>query len=160
MKIDKKRPREVLYDFAQYIDVDKDGYVGVQDLRTCLVNIKSNAFFKNNGQALKTSQFNTAHKFYPKNLAVNIPTTKVVEVCKEIRHAMMEQKLAYITLFKMCDPQGAGMVSLGDMIFGIQSIAEIAAPLLEKLFDVMDENKIGMVDFEKFNKILRVEAPS
>jgi len=24
----------------------------------------------------------------------------------------------------------------------------------------MDENKIGMVDFEKFNKILRVEAPS
>ena len=73
---------------------------------------------------------------------------------------MMEQKLAYITLFKMCDPQGAGMVSLGDFIFGVQSIAEIAAPLLEKLFDVMDENKIGMVDFEKFNKILRVEAPS
>ena len=32
---------------------------------------------------------------------------------------MMEQKLAFITLFKMCDPQGAGMVSLGDMIFGI-----------------------------------------
>jgi hypothetical protein len=24
----------------------------------------------------------------------------------------------------------------------------------------MDENKIGMVDFEKFNRILRVEAPS
>ena len=52
------------------------------------------------------------------------------------------------------------MVSLGDFIFGIQSIVEIAAPLLEKLFDVMDENKIGMVDFEKFNRILRVEAPS
>lgn len=160
MKIDKKRPRDVLHTFAEYIDVDKDGNIGVQDLRTCLVNIKSSAFFKNNGAALSKSQFNTQQKFFPKNLSANIPNTKVVEVCKEIRHAMMEQKLAFITLFKMCDPQGAGMVSLGDFIFGIQSIAEIAAPLLEKLFDVMDENKIGMVDFEKFNRILRVEAPS
>ena len=54
------------------------------------MNIKSSAFFKGNGLALSKSQFNTQHKFFPKNLAVNIPNTKVVEVCKEIRHAMME----------------------------------------------------------------------
>lgn len=65
------------------------------------------------------SQFNKETKFYPRNTFVNIPTTKVCEVCKTIRHAMMEKKLAYITLFKMCDPQGAGMINLGDFIFGV-----------------------------------------
>ena len=59
MKIDKKRPREILHTFSEYIDVDKDGSIGVQDLRTCLVNIKSSAFFKGNGLALSKSQFNT-----------------------------------------------------------------------------------------------------
>ena len=116
--------------------------------------------FKDNGMALSGSQFNTHTKFYPKNMGQNIPNTKVIDVCKTIRHAMMEKKLAYITLFKMCDPQGAGMINLGDFIFGINSICEIAAPLLEKIFDIMDENKIGMIDYEKFNKILRAEAPS
>lgn len=104
LKIDKKRSRDILNTFAEYIDVDKDGNIGVQDLRTCLVNIKSSSFFKNNGLALSKSQFNTQNRFYPKNLSANISNTKVVEVCKEIRYAMMEQKLAYITLFKMCDP--------------------------------------------------------
>ena len=59
MKIDKKRPREILHTFAEYIDVDKDVNIGVQDLRTCLVNIKSSTFFKHNGVALSKSQFNT-----------------------------------------------------------------------------------------------------
>lgn len=29
MKIDKKRPREILHTFSEYIDVDKDGSIGV-----------------------------------------------------------------------------------------------------------------------------------
>jgi hypothetical protein len=34
------------------MDIDKDGYVGEEDLKTCLRNINSTAFFENDGLAL------------------------------------------------------------------------------------------------------------
>jgi len=36
----------------------------------------------------------------------------------------------------------------------------IAAPLLEKVFNLMDTNNIGMVDYAKFEKVLSVRAAS
>jgi len=70
------------------------------------------------------------------------------------------KNLNYNTFFKVCDPQNGKMINLVDFIKGINSIVEIEAPPLERLFDIMDENKIGMVDFNKFTKILRLERAS
>lgn len=47
----------------------------------------------------------------------------------------------------MCDRNNVGMINLSQFIQGISSIMEINNPFLEKLFDYMDEFKIGMVDF-------------
>lgn len=35
-----------------------------------------------------------------------------------------------------------------------------AAPLLEKVFNIMDSNGIGMVDFTKFERVLGARAAS
>jgi hypothetical protein len=37
---------------------------------------------------------------------------------------------------------------------------QINTPFLEKLFDYMDEYKIGMVDFKKFERVLMAETSS
>ena len=34
------------------MDIDKDGYLTEIDIQTCLNNLNSDAFFKNNGEAL------------------------------------------------------------------------------------------------------------
>ena len=52
------------------------------------------------------------------------------------------------------------MINLAQFIAGVNSFVPVSAPLLEKLYDIMDSNKIGMVDYEKFTKILSAEAPS
>jgi Ca2+-binding EF-hand superfamily protein len=53
------------------------------------------------------------------------------------------------------------MVNLGQFIKGINALVTNISPfLLEKIFDIMDENKIGMVDQEKFLRVLQAEAPS
>lgn len=54
-KIDKKKDQVELFSYAQYMDIDKDGFISAEDLKTCLRNINSMAFFKNNGQALASS---------------------------------------------------------------------------------------------------------
>jgi len=37
--------------------VDKDGYISEVDLETCIKNLNSEAFYKNNGEALVGSSF-------------------------------------------------------------------------------------------------------
>jgi Ca2+-binding EF-hand superfamily protein len=40
------------------------------------------------------------------------------------------------------------------------SVLPISAPILEKLFNIMDTNSIGMIDLQRFEAILRAEAPA
>jgi hypothetical protein len=47
------------------MDIDKDGYITEIDLQTCFSNLNSDAFFKNNGEALAQSAFASDKKFYP-----------------------------------------------------------------------------------------------
>lgn len=64
-KIDKKRDLPQLRNFAYYMDIDKDGFISEIDLQTCLTNLNSDAFFKNSGEALARSTFQSAKKFFP-----------------------------------------------------------------------------------------------
>ena len=52
------------------------------------------------------------------------------------------------------------MINLSQFVSGITSLMEINTPFLEKLFDYMDEYKIGMIDFKKFERILMAETSS
>jgi len=73
---------------------------------------------------------------------------------------MVNKKVSYIKLFKACDSEGVGMINLSQLVKGVNTMVPIAAPLLEKMFNIMDSNKIGMVDYEKFERVLRVQATS
>jgi len=48
-KVEKRKEHGELTRYAKLIDVDKDGYIGEEDLKTCLSNIHSQAFFDNGG---------------------------------------------------------------------------------------------------------------
>ena len=159
-KVEKRKEYADLFHFSCLIDVDKDGFVGEQDLNTCLTNLNSMSFFENNSMALTSAQFNSEHKFYPTKEKLNISDGKVVSVVNQIRKALMSKKLSYMKLFKQCDTAGVNMVNLGQFITGVSNIVHIATPLLEKIFNIMDSNKIGMVDFAKFEQVLKAMAPS
>lgn len=40
----------------------------------------------------------------------------------------------------------------------MKSVVNIADPILEKLFNFMDQNQIGMVDYPKFDKVLQIQT--
>ena len=145
---------------AHQIDIDKDGSVNETDLKTCISNLKSITFFKDQGAALNRSQFNTQTRFFPTTMNGHITAAKALEVCKRIRQAMMDKKLSYHWVFNVCDVSKVGMINYPQFQAGINSFVEVAPPLLEKLFDLMDGNKIGMIDFDMFVKVLKSEAAS
>ena len=63
-------------------------------------------------------------------------------------------------MFRLCDTEKVQMINLAQFSQGVSSIVSIAPPLLEKLFNVMDTNKIGMVDYPRFERILSIQANS
>ena len=60
--------------------MDKDGTVTEQDILTCIKNLSNAQFFRNNGQALSTSTFNSGIKFFPRSNRMS--KEKALEVCK------------------------------------------------------------------------------
>lgn len=91
-KIDKKKDFSTLMIFAQQIDIDKDGMVSEDDLNTCLDHLNSEAFFRQSGQALTHSSFNTKQKFYPNRC--NITAERAAELAKIIRDSIESKKVA------------------------------------------------------------------
>lgn len=99
-KVDKKRDQVELHQYAQLIDVDKDGIVGEQDIKTCLRNINSSAFFDNDGLALTSSQFNSEHKFFPTKMNEDLSDKRLIQLVAEFRKAMIYKKVSYQKLFR------------------------------------------------------------
>jgi hypothetical protein len=78
-KIDKKRGSGELNKYAVYMDVDKDGFITPIDLKTCIENLNSEAFFKNCGEALSGSWFAQGVKSFP---TAGLTPLKAAELAK------------------------------------------------------------------------------
>lgn len=86
-KIDKKRSEQEHQRFAQFIDVDKDGFVSEVDLKTCLDNLQSDAFFRDSGEALAVSAFSSQRKFFP--VHEGLSGERAMEIAKQIKAALI-----------------------------------------------------------------------
>ena len=81
-KIEKRKGQPELFGFSQYMDIDKDGYISVEDLKTCLRNLTSTAFFQHGGSSLSTSQFNSSLKFFPTDMQADLTDELLIKVTK------------------------------------------------------------------------------
>jgi hypothetical protein len=83
-----------------------------------------------------------------------------MSVLEDIRKIMRIKKVLVRDLFKTCDSENVGFINKAQFVRGISTIVKIASPLLEKLFLIMDSNKIGMADFTKFELLITAQSPS
>jgi len=81
-KIEKRKGQPELFGFSQYMDIDKDGYISVEDLKTCLRNLTSTAFFQHGSSSLSTSQFNSSLKFFPTDMQADLTDELLIKVTK------------------------------------------------------------------------------
>jgi Ca2+-binding EF-hand superfamily protein len=62
-------------------------------------------------------------------------------------------------IFKGFDSDSDGMLTIFEFNTGINSLITLSPRILERIFSLMDVNKIGMVDFENFQRIMEIKAP-
>lgn len=98
-KVAQSRDLEELQLFTYQMDIDKDGSISKEDLQTCLTNLNSVAFFKNNGKALQRTQFNQKKKFFKIDASEGISDEKLKQVRKQIVQQMKIKQYDYRLLF-------------------------------------------------------------
>ena len=150
-KVEKNKDLENLLSYANLMDVDKDGRICKDDLQTCLCNVGSDQFFKNGGQNLKHTQFNAENKFYSipqEKLKLDKSDPKLVEIRKQIKSAFNQNNTTYSGAFNRFDSDGDKMLNFAEFQKGMAGILQINQPTLEKMFNLMDEHKIGMVSYD------------
>ena len=98
-KVEKKRSLDDLIQYSNMLDVDKDGFVTEADIETCIKNLPNMAFFRNGGQALTASTFNSRTKIFPQNSGAKMTKEKAAAVCKQIREALAVKRMQYRDAF-------------------------------------------------------------
>lgn len=138
------------------MDIDKDGLITEIDLKTCIDNLNSDAFYKNSGEALATTTFSAAKKFYPTQDQMS--EERAIEIAKQIRTALINQRIAYKEAFNRFDGNKDGFLSFTEFSQGIDKILTLSVPVKEKIFALMDKNKIGLVDYPNFLEVIELSS--
>jgi Ca2+-binding EF-hand superfamily protein len=154
-KVEKKKEIKELEHFTMMLDVDKDGFISEADLVTCIKNLNNAQFYKNGGQALASSTFNTKTKFYPSHSKIS--KDKALEVCKQIRDALAAKKLQYREVFDMLDRDKDNMVSYAEFSRGLDEIIQLSEPIKEQIYALMDKASIGLINYTQFLDVLRLQ---
>lgn len=159
-KVAKKKTIDELTNYAELIDVDGDGFISVHDMNSCLGNLNNETFYKNNGSTL-IGTFKTIlserDKFFPKD---PLPHQKALEVVAKIKDALTAKGISMHVLFSKLDTNGDEFLTFTEFSENLDPIVKLSPIIKEKLFALMDVNKIGMVDYPSFLEVLKLTPVS
>jgi Ca2+-binding EF-hand superfamily protein len=82
---------------------------------------------------------------------------KALEVCKQIREALAVKKLQYRECFDKFDLDNDGLVSYAEFQRGLDQVIKLSQPIKEQLYALMDKNNIGLISYDQFLEVLRLE---
>jgi Ca2+-binding EF-hand superfamily protein len=138
LKVNKKAERNILLDIATKMDLNRDGYIDLEDLSATL-SCKS-------FMTVSNSQPYPARKISP---------DRAKAVIKDIRAALVAKRMNFQDAFRTFDVKKKGMLSCKEFSDGLSKVIELSQPVKDGLFAVMDKQGIGMVDFTSFLSVLK-----
>lgn len=114
------------------IDVDRDQLVSEIDIATCLKNLPNQIFWEagHGGRRLTLND------------------KKATDVTGQIHDAMKKKKIPFKALFEKMDVNEDNFISLAEFQQGLSELLTLSRPVVEQLFNLMDKNKIQMVNFD------------
>ena len=86
-----------------------------------------------------------------------MPREKALEVCKQIREALGIKKMQYRECFDKFDLDNDGLVSYAEFQRGLDHVVRLSQPIKEQLYALMDKNNIGLISYDQFLEVLRLE---
>jgi Ca2+-binding EF-hand superfamily protein len=123
-------------------DVDSDGKISLDDLKSILQRYTNTDFFKyeNDSQSLNINLFSN-------QILSDIEYRSIV---KKIKEHMDMKKISELGLFKLLDENKDGFINNIEFNKNIKNIIELNPSLSDRFFNYLDGYKNGMVDLNTF----------
>ncbi|OMJ89166.1 hypothetical protein SteCoe_8712 [Stentor coeruleus] len=132
-KVQKKFSQELANEVADKFDVNKDGLVDINDLMAIL---SSKCYL----------DISTGNTFPTRPLSPK----KAKDIIKDIRHALIQQKINFLDAFNIFDTDGLGVLSAKQFSEGLAKFIELSEPIKHGLFAIMDKLGTGLLTLEGF----------
>ena len=137
-KVQKQFDEVLLEEIAEKFDVNKDGVIDLNDLKAILES-------KN---YLELASGNT----YPTK-ALSLEKAKVV--LKDIRTALVSQKVSFSDAFRIFDSKNLGVLTAKQFSVGLSKYIELSEPVKNGLFALIDKLGTGLITLPGFLAVLK-----
>ncbi|KAL4439089.1 hypothetical protein ABPG74_008864 [Tetrahymena malaccensis] len=152
--------------YSKIMDIDQDSYISKEDLQTFLERINylesdnKSSFSQRSkpNSAWGDQQNNASNGMKKKGL---FPTKKLnnqqlEQVLIELRQILLMKKMQSREFFNILDTNGDGFITITEFNSNLDKIIRLSAEMKDGLFATMDSQKIGMIDFKNFEKVLEM----
>ena len=123
-------------------DVDADGEISYEDMKSILKRYNLTNFFKFNNK-VSNPQIN----FFSQE---NLPDVKIKSIIKNLYNYMKMKNITEIGLFKKLDKNGDGFISNVELNEGLDDIIKLNSNIKDQFFNFLDYYHLGMVDLSTF----------
>ena len=123
-------------------DVDSDGVISYEDMKSVLKRFNVTNFFKYNNKVS-----NPQIQFFTKE---NLSEDKNKSIILSLYNYMKAKNLTEIGLFKKLDKDGDGFISNVELNEGLDDIVKLNSNIKDQFFNFLDYYKNGMVDLNTF----------
>ena len=137
-KIDKNIPDYII----QKLDIDSDGMISFDDLKSVLKRYTYTSFFKYTNDSTSPN----INLFSKEKMSKE----KFKDIVKRLREFMKSKNITEIGLFKKFDKNDDGFFSAIDFNSSINDIIPISPAIKDQFFNYLDFYHIGLVDLETF----------
>ena len=134
---------------SECIDIDKDGFIGKEDLETFL---KRSYLYRSDNQLAKTMRNNEKLPLYPTKA---LSEEDVNNLLRELRREMMMKRVSNYELFQRMDTNHDGFISIDEFCNELDKILPIPQEIKEGFFAYIDKNKIGVIDYNSLLLVLK-----
>jgi Ca2+-binding EF-hand superfamily protein len=126
------------------IDIDGDGKISLNDLKSTLDRYMNTSFFKYENTSNKLEV-----NFYPES---QLDEEKFKQIVRDIKSAMKLKNITDTGLFNKLDTNRDGFITLPEFCVQIDEIIKLSPGVKDAFFNFLDARSLGMVDMETFLK--------
>ena len=137
-KVQKQFDEVLLEEIAERFDVNKDGVIDINDLKAILES-------KNYLELASGSTFPTK--------ALSLEKARVV--LKDIRSALVNQKISFSDAFRVFDSKNLGVLTAKQFSDGLSKYIELSEPVKNGLFALIDKLGTGLITIQGFLAVLK-----
>ena len=124
------------------LDVDSDGLISYEDMKSILKRYSLTSFFKYTNE-VSNPQIN----FYTKE---NLPKDKIISIIKNLYNYMKLKNISETGLFKKLDKNGDGFISNIEFNEEMVNILKLSSDIKDQFFNFLDFYHNGMIDLTTF----------